>query len=93
MKGFWGLEGSNPPLYTRKAAIRFKDKKTGRVYKRGKMEIFWNGEPTPPTIEETGDFEYDYRGLDNKKPRKSTDQELLQEIATSTLINQTKGRR
>ena len=85
MKGLWILRGSNPPLYTRKAADVIKHKETGKEYIRGEMKLF--KELLPQTVEETGEYEFIY--LSKLKMPTLTDNEQLNEIRVSTLL---KGR-
>lgn len=50
----WVLRGSNPPLYTQKAADIIKDKETGKEYIRGEVVFFAKGK-LPKKIEEDAD--------------------------------------
>lgn len=57
IEGFWPLVGSDPVLYTAKAADIIQDTQTGKEYVRGKM-VLWHGEKIdPPTPIEKADPE------------------------------------
>jgi len=59
MKGCWVLKGTEPPLYTRKAADIIKHKQTGKEYIRGDFILF-DEKKLPDRIENTDEYEFIY---------------------------------
>ncbi len=55
----WKIEGLEPTMYTWKDVDFIREKKTGKLYKRGELVRFRNEDETPfPLVEYTDDFEY-----------------------------------
>lgn len=80
MKGLWVLRGSDPPLYTSKAADVIKHKATGKEYIRGKRVLFEDSK-IPPKVEDCGEYEFIYL-----KDKKST-MFSTEEAATGLYMN------
>ena len=57
MKGLWLLRGSNPPLYTNKAADVIIHKQTKKEYIRGERKIFPIAK-LPKLIEDSDEYEF-----------------------------------
>ena len=64
--GLWCLKGSEPPLWTARAADIIKNKKTGKEYMRGEMKLFKDAD-IPQKIEDNPD-EWEFIYLRNGKP-------------------------
>lgn len=82
MIGMWELRGSEPKLYTKRAADIIKNKRTGKEYIRGKMKLFKVDVPEP--VENTGEYEFVY--LNSKKMAIPTSEEMLKEIQVNTIL-------
>lgn len=90
MPGLWILRGSNPPLYTKKAADVIIHKATKREYVRGAMKLF-TAINAPSTVEDTDEYEFVYLG-GNKAHAVLTRDEMVGEIYASTLLNNLRGK-
>ena len=65
--GLWPLRGSEPPLWTAKAADIIRNKETGKEYIRGKMKLFKVSELPKKIEDEPEKWEFIYlhnKGLD-----------------------------
>ena len=69
MKGFWVIEGYNPPLYTAKACDLFRDKATKQEYRRGEMQIYWTEDYPFPLAEHLNKFDFIYFEQDRPMTR------------------------
>lgn len=87
MPGLWPLRGSNPPLFTKKAADVIIHKATKREYIRGNIQLF-DDDKIPPVVESTGEYEFVYfRG---NKSKSLTRDDMLKEAYTGAMLNNLK---
>lgn len=71
--GVWPLRGTNPTLYTNKAADVIRDKTTGKEYIRGERKIFWNAKEVPKKIEDTEPDRWEFILLTDASPLRIED--------------------
>lgn len=82
--GYWPLIGSNPTLYTRRAADVIIDTNTGKQYVRGPIVVFVGDEIRPQCIESSDHYKFLYTRKDRKG--RLTTQEAVNEVYISTLL-------
>ena len=75
--GYWILEGSSPPLYTRKAADEIVHTPTGKRYKRGEYTY---GKERHATVEETGEYKFIYPRKQDNGNATMSDNDYLREM-------------
>lgn len=85
VKSLFPLRGSNPVLYTAKAADIIIDKQTGKEYIKEKSILFRKKDgPFPPTIEETEPDRWEFILL--KKHSTFSTEDYLREIAANSIF-------
>ena len=82
--GLWPLKGSNPPLWTAKAADIIRNKETGQEYIRGEIQLFTNSK-TPPRVEEDP-TKWEFIYIKSGKPTVSSS-EYLRDIWVNQALN------
>ena len=69
--GLWVIEGLTPTIYTNKACDFIRDRKTGKLYKRGEMVLFKKEEDYPDfnnsVAEYSGKFDIIYNTVFNQQ--------------------------
>ena len=85
IKGLWPLRGSNPVLYTDKAADVILDTKTCKEYIRGERVLFHGSNTViPKTIEETDPDRWQFYYPKDLKKGSLTTGDRLREIMVNT---------
>lgn len=85
IEGLWPLKGTNPPLYTAKAADVIVDKETKKEYIRDKMKLFTvkSKDELPKTIEQLKPERWEFVRFKQKQEKEI---DYLKEIYVNTLF-------
>lgn len=85
LKGLWPLRGTNPPLYTAKAADVIIDKETKKEYIRDKIKLFTvkGNDELPKTIEQSEPKRWEFVRFKQKQDKEI---DYLKEIYVNTLF-------
>ena len=85
LKGLWPLRGTNPPLYTAKAADVIIDKETKKEYIRDKIKLFTvkGRDELPKTIEQSEPKRWEFVRFKQKQDKEI---DYLKEIYVNTLF-------
>ena len=83
--GVWPLIGTDPQLYTKRAADVIKDKQTGKEYIRGKLKLIHGEQSIPQLIEESEPTRWEFHYFEGETSFGRTE-EYVRGIWLNTLL-------